>query len=56
LLHLLRLGQQLRHIASGLHDSPLAYWSRVGFACGCLAIRNTQRRPRDVTFAPWTYE
>src|SRR6202012_2314415 len=56
LLHLLRLSEQSRHVASGLHDNPLASWSRVGFACGCWAIRNTQRRPHDVTFAPWTYE
>src|SRR4029078_130740 len=34
LLHLLRLREESRHVgrASGLHDSPLAYWSRVGFA------------------------
>lgn len=56
LLHLLRLSEQRRHVASGLHDSPLASWSRVGFACGCRAIRNIQPRPRRVTFAPWTYE
>src|ERR1700727_119520 len=55
-LPLCRLGEQRRHIASGLHDNPLASWSRVGFACGCRAIRNTQRRPRGATFAPWIYE
>ena len=34
LLHLLRLREESRHVgrASGLHDSPLAYWSRLGCA------------------------
>ena len=34
LLHLLRLREERRHVglASGLHDSPLAYWSRLGCA------------------------
>jgi N-acetylmuramoyl-L-alanine amidase len=40
LLHLLRLREECRHVgrACGLHDGPLAYWSRLGCA-GQLKVK-----------------
>src|SRR5271156_4186036 len=56
-LHLLRLGEQCRYVrlASGLHDSPLAYWSRLGFACALRAVRSSKRRRRRANVAPCAY-
>src|ERR1700723_3336839 len=57
LLHLLCLGEQRRHVglASGLHDSPLASWYRLGFACVVRAGQSSKRRRRRANLAPCAY-
>src|ERR1700722_13922062 len=57
LLHLLCLGEQRRHVglASGLHDSPLASWYRLGFACALRAVRSPKPRRRRANVAPCAY-
>ena len=57
LLHLLCLGEQRRHVglASGLHDSPLASWYRLGFACVVRAVQSSKRRRRQANVAPCAY-
>src|ERR1700684_3267638 len=54
LLHLLCLGEQPRHVglASGLHDSPLASWYRLGFACVVRAVQSSKRSRRRANVAP----
>src|ERR1700710_2668903 len=53
LLHLLGLSEQRRHVglASGLHDSPLASWYRLGFACAVRAVQSSKRRRRRANVA-----
>src|SRR3984957_17085519 len=57
LLHLLCLGEQPRHVglASGLHDSPLASWYRLGFTCVVRAVQSSKRRRRRASVAPCSY-
>ena len=54
LLHLLRLREECRHVglASGLHDSPLAYWSRLGCAHPQAAVWAFSLVGRGATVAP----
>src|ERR1700753_539237 len=57
LLHLLSLGEQRRHVglASGLHDSSLASWYRLGFACVVRAGQSSKRRRPRTNVAPCAY-
>src|ERR1700739_4458241 len=53
LLHLLCLSEQRRHVgrASGLHDGPLASWSRLGCAYTLRAVRSFKPRRRRANVA-----
>src|ERR1700754_1395276 len=56
LLHLLSLREECRHVglASGLHDSPLAYRSRLGFARSHAAVWPFKPRRPGATLTPCT--